>query len=119
TSYAQADVVSHNGSSYFATSAHTSAANTEPGSGANWQTVWQVAALQGEEGPEGPQGPQGPQGEEGPQGPQGPQGEEGPQGPQGPKGDKGDKGDPGDPATVPDPLPLASGTAGAPAFTFS
>lgn len=45
TDYAARDGVYLDGSSYRAIQAHTSAAATEPGTGASWQTVWEVIAL--------------------------------------------------------------------------
>jgi len=43
TSYSYRDLVYHNGNSYVATSSHTSAAATEPGTGASWATKWTLA----------------------------------------------------------------------------
>lgn len=43
--YNVGDEVSNGRSSYISVAAHTSAANTEPGVGANWQGVWQYLAL--------------------------------------------------------------------------
>lgn len=80
TSYSTNDVVTHNGSSYYATDDHTSGASTEPGVGAVWTTVWQLAAASGEQGATGAQGTQG---ATGPQGSTGPRGFTGPQGPTG------------------------------------
>lgn len=57
TAYVTRDAVSRNGTSYIAKSNHTSAALTDPGSGANWATVWDVLALKGEQGDVGPAGP--------------------------------------------------------------
>lgn len=50
TAYALADGVSNGGSSYIATSAHTSGSSTEPGVGASWATVWNVIAAKGTPG---------------------------------------------------------------------
>lgn len=44
TAYAVNEAVSYNGSSYVASSAHTSGASTEPGVGASWETVWMELA---------------------------------------------------------------------------
>jgi hypothetical protein len=44
TGYSIGDAVSHNGSSYVARINHTSAATTEPGVGATWQTAWMLLA---------------------------------------------------------------------------
>ena len=40
TSYSVNDLVENGGTSYIASAAHTSAAETEPGVGASWETVW-------------------------------------------------------------------------------
>lgn len=56
TAYVKDDAVAHNGSSYICTSAHTSDALTEPGVGANWQTVWSTIANVGSSGATGPAG---------------------------------------------------------------
>lgn len=84
-SYNVADVVLHEGSSYFCITAHDSSASNEPPNSA----YWEVAAAKGDTGAVGPQGPQGEQGI------QGPKGDTGPAGPQGEQGLKGDKGDTG------------------------
>jgi hypothetical protein len=52
TEYEVLDLVSHSGSSYVCSVLHTSAALTEPGVGANWETVWQLSAVKGEDGRE-------------------------------------------------------------------
>lgn len=53
TAYSESDVVTNNGSSYIATSAHTSGASTEPGTGGSWTTVWQLVASKGDTGAAG------------------------------------------------------------------
>lgn len=45
TAYALNDGVYNDGSSYRAIAAHTSGASTEPGTGASWETVWELLAL--------------------------------------------------------------------------
>lgn len=40
TAYTVGDLRSNGGVNYYCTAAHTSGATTEPGAGANWQTVW-------------------------------------------------------------------------------
>lgn len=50
TAYDERDAVLNDGSSYIATSSHTSAAATEPGVGASWQTVWDIIAEKGTDG---------------------------------------------------------------------
>jgi hypothetical protein len=40
TNYTQGDLVTQGGVTYYAIAAHTSAAGTQPGIGATWQTVW-------------------------------------------------------------------------------
>ena len=40
--YKPLDVVYNKGSSYIATTKHTSSSSTEPGAGASWQTAWEV-----------------------------------------------------------------------------
>lgn len=92
SSYTAKDAIKHNGSSYIAIADHSASSLTEPGVGANWQTVWEILAQKGDQGD---QGIQGPQGDTGPQGPQGLQGDQGIQGIQGPQGLKGDTGDTG------------------------
>ena len=47
TAYSVNDIVESGGSSYVATSTHTSAAATEPGVGASWQDVWTLFQLVG------------------------------------------------------------------------
>ena len=59
TVYAKDDAVSHGGSSYIATTAHTAAAATEPGVGVDWATVWQVVAAKGAQGDPGVNGTNG------------------------------------------------------------
>ena len=56
TAYAVNNLVTNGGSSYIATSAHTSGASTEPGVGGSWETVWIVAADKGDTGDTGPAG---------------------------------------------------------------
>lgn len=51
TSYAVQDGVENGGSSYICTSVHASGAGTEPGTGASWETVWDLAAAAGGAGP--------------------------------------------------------------------
>lgn len=107
TSYSKYDQVLHNGSSYSATADHTSAATTEPGVGATWTTVWQLAASQGATGADGATGAQGATGPRGATGPTGntgatgytgstgntgAQGTTGPTGPQGSTGPQGNAG---------------------------
>lgn len=48
--YAFNSGLTHNGTSYRCYVAHNSAAATEPGVGANWQTVWKVTAARGTDG---------------------------------------------------------------------
>jgi hypothetical protein len=62
TGYALYDNVTNDGSSYSCKSAHTSGASTEPGVGASWATVWQLAASVGAVGATGLAGVTGPQG---------------------------------------------------------
>ncbi len=50
TVYALRDAVSRDGSSYICTSAHTSGAGTEPGTGGSWATVWDLMAAKGTDG---------------------------------------------------------------------
>lgn len=50
TAYAVQDGVENDGSSYICTVAHTSGASTEPGTGASWATVWDLAAAKGDVG---------------------------------------------------------------------
>lgn len=45
TSYSTDDVVANDGAYFICIAAHTSAASTEPGAGANWQTVWLQAPV--------------------------------------------------------------------------
>lgn len=52
-------VVTHGGSSYACTSAHTSGASTEPGVGASWQTKWALMAAKGDAGADGADGADG------------------------------------------------------------
>lgn len=47
TSYAINDAVSSSGTSYIATTAHTSGAATQPGVGLNWQDNWGILAASG------------------------------------------------------------------------
>jgi len=51
TAYAVQDGVQNNGSSYICTGVHTSGASTEPGTGIDWTTVWDLAAASGDVGP--------------------------------------------------------------------
>lgn len=87
--YSQFDNVIHNGSSYSATANHTSASLTEPGVGANWQTVWQLAAQKGSDGFTGATGPQGATGPSGSNGTNGATGATGPAGTNGAAGATG------------------------------
>ncbi|PWK65884.1 carbohydrate-binding protein [Aminobacter sp. AP02] len=48
TAYEYNDGLTRNGTSYRCFVAHTSGAATEPGVGANWQTVWKVTAAKGD-----------------------------------------------------------------------
>ncbi len=50
TNYAFNAGLTHAGTSYRCYVAHTSSAATEPGTGANWQTVWKVTAARGSDG---------------------------------------------------------------------
>lgn len=50
TAYDKLDTVERGGSSYICTSAHTSGSTTEPGVGADWQTVWDLVAAKGQDG---------------------------------------------------------------------
>lgn len=50
TTYTTGQGTANGGSSYICTADHTSAALTEPGVGANWQTVWDLMAAQGSAG---------------------------------------------------------------------
>lgn len=50
TAYEKLDTVERGGSSYICTSAHTSGSTTEPGVGADWQTVWDLVAAKGQDG---------------------------------------------------------------------
>ncbi len=59
TAYTTNNLVTNNGSSYIATSDHTSAAATEPGVGASWMTVWVLAASAGATGATGAAGADG------------------------------------------------------------
>lgn len=113
------DAVSHQGSSYICVQAHTAIQETEPGTGAEWETYWGTLSEKGDQGPEGVPGQDGqsivgPQGEPGPQGDAGADsvvpGPEGPQGPQGepstipgPQGTPGEQGPAGEDSTVPGP----------------
>lgn len=56
TSYAVADGVENNGSSFICISAHTSSAMNEPGVGASWQTRWDYLAQRGAAGVNGVDG---------------------------------------------------------------
>lgn len=93
--YAQGDVVTWGGSSYYATASHAAG---EPPTGTSTTpdpddtavlAGWGLLAVQGAQGPQGLQGVQGAAGPEGPQGLQGPQGPQGPQGLTGPQGASG------------------------------
>jgi hypothetical protein len=53
TDYVVNNGLAHNGSSYRAIADHTSSAATEPGLGADWETVWEVAAAKGDKGDKG------------------------------------------------------------------
>lgn len=57
--YAVQNIVTNDGSAYIATAAHTAAAATEPGVGADWATVWQLLVAKGDQGDQGDPGPQG------------------------------------------------------------
>jgi len=48
TVYAVDDAVESGGGSYICISAHTSAASDEPGTGASWETFWDLVAAKGE-----------------------------------------------------------------------
>lgn len=50
TGYFVDDAVENDGSSYICIDDHTSGASTEPGTGASWETVWNLMALKGEDG---------------------------------------------------------------------
>lgn len=50
TAYEPSNMVFNDGSAYVATSTHTSGASTEPGTGASWDTVWDLMAQQGSAG---------------------------------------------------------------------
>lgn len=50
TAYVANDAVENDGSSYVCTSAHTSGAGTEPGTGGSWATVWDLLAAKGTNG---------------------------------------------------------------------
>lgn len=50
TAYVENDGVSRNGSAYICTQAHTSAALTEPGTGASWASYWDVLSVKGSDG---------------------------------------------------------------------
>lgn len=50
TAYEKLDTVERGGSSYICTSSHTSGSTTEPGVGADWQTVWDLVAAKGQDG---------------------------------------------------------------------
>lgn len=59
TDYTERQALAHGGGSYRCTANHTSAAATEPGVGASWQTVWAVVAEKGEAGAAGADGADG------------------------------------------------------------
>lgn len=65
TAYVAFDRVENDGSAYVAIADHTSGAGTEPGVGADWETVWVLDCAKGETGDTGPTGPEGPAGEGG------------------------------------------------------
>lgn len=48
TEYTYNDGLTRNGTSYRCFVSHTSGAATEPGAGANWQTVWKITAAKGD-----------------------------------------------------------------------
>lgn len=88
--YSLGQMVTHAGSSYFATKQSTGI--TPPNA-----TYWALIAGVGPQGAAGPQGapgepggPEGPQGDPGPKGDQGDQGNPGPTGPPGPQGEAGE-----------------------------
>ena len=56
TAYAVNDGLAYNGESYRCSSAHTSGSTTEPGIGASWATVWELAAAKGTNGATGATG---------------------------------------------------------------
>jgi hypothetical protein len=56
TAYVISDLVEHNGSVYLATSNHTASSITEPGVGANWDSVWDLFASGGADGAPGADG---------------------------------------------------------------
>jgi len=118
TPYAEADQVSHNGSSYSCTTAHTSGTDDdEPGVGANWATYWQLSAQKGDTGATGltgatgVTGATGPTGVTGATGPTGVTGNTGPTGPTGVTGNTGATGPTG--PTGPTGVTGATGTTGA------
>lgn len=102
--YAEGDLVTHEGQLYYATGITT--LGVTPNLDSNFDLVAAKGAdgiigvdgaqgPQGEQGPVGPQGETGPQGEQGIQGPQGLQGEQGIQGIQGEQGIQGPQGEQG------------------------
>lgn len=54
TSYSKFDFVDNNGSSYVCRVAHTSASESEPGTGGSWTTYWALIASKGDTGAVGP-----------------------------------------------------------------
>ncbi|KFB10325.1 right-handed parallel beta-helix repeat-containing protein [Nitratireductor basaltis] len=50
TTYSRKDAVKRGGTSYIATAGHVASSATEPGVGANWQTVWDTLAQKGDSG---------------------------------------------------------------------
>ena len=85
-SYAELDIVSHQGASYLCvgTDGLQDIPPMDEAGGLN--AGWRRLADRGETGATGPEGPQGVTGPQGETGPQGPQGETGPNGPEGPAG---------------------------------
>lgn len=77
TGYVTLDLVENNGSSYVATSDHTSGASTEPGVGGSWTTVWQLSASKGDTGATGSTGATGATGPAGSNGSDGNDGADG------------------------------------------
>lgn len=59
TAYTLNDVVSNDGDTYICTAAHTSAAATEPGTGASWTSYWDLFASGGSTGSTGATGASG------------------------------------------------------------
>lgn len=77
TDYIKNDNVIIDGASYSVTSDHEASSDTQPGTGVNWQSVWQLSAAAGRTGATGVTGATGPIGATG-AGPTGPIGSTGP-----------------------------------------